>query len=162
MKGAFCSQCFMCLNILKNVLHFILFVIVYPTKISEDHSSSFRIKKQKSFNLQNSYHGRQWSGDVRSLGIYGHGWHLQSFPHGPLARYVKLRVAHAPGMPGTFSPPSGVSDPDIHHGTCVTHVPWCMPWSLPNGFFWSRWRGKRSRHSRCMRNPQFTYLISGP
>ena len=25
--------------------------------------------------------------------------------HGPLARYVKLRVAHAPGMPGTFSPP---------------------------------------------------------
>ena len=24
---------------------------------------------------------------------------------GPLTRYVKLRVAHAPGMPGTFSPP---------------------------------------------------------
>ena len=24
--------------------------------------------------------------------------------HGPLARYVKLCVAHAPGMPGTFSP----------------------------------------------------------
>ena len=24
--------------------------------------------------------------------------------NGPLARYVKLRVAHAPGMPGTFSP----------------------------------------------------------
>ena len=23
--------------------------------------------------------------------------------NGPLARYVKLRVAHAPGMPGTFS-----------------------------------------------------------
>ena len=26
-------------------------------------------------------------------------WH-----HGPLTTYVKLRVAHAPGMPGTFSP----------------------------------------------------------
>ena len=25
--------------------------------------------------------------------------------HGPLARYVNLRVAHAPGMPGTLSPP---------------------------------------------------------
>ena len=25
--------------------------------------------------------------------------------NGPLTRYVKLRVAHAPGMPGTFSPP---------------------------------------------------------
>ena len=24
--------------------------------------------------------------------------------HGPLARYVKLRVAHAPGMPGKISP----------------------------------------------------------
>ena len=43
--------------------------------------------------------------------------------HGPLARYVKLRVAHAPGMPGTFSPPPRVIDPDMHHGTCVTHVP---------------------------------------
>ena len=25
--------------------------------------------------------------------------------NGPLARYVKLRTAHAPGMPGMFSPP---------------------------------------------------------
>ena len=25
-------------------------------------------------------------------------------PNGPLTRYVKLQVAHAPGMPGTFSP----------------------------------------------------------
>ena len=27
-----------------------------------------------------------------------------------------------------------------------------MPGSLTNGFLWSRWRGKRSRHSRCMRS----------
>ena len=74
--------------------------------------------------------------------------------HGPLARYVKLRVAHAPGMPGTFSPPPRVSDPDMHLGTCATHVPWCMPGSLTNGFHWSRWRGKRFRHLRRMRNPQ--------
>ena len=26
------------------------------------------------------------------------------FHNGPLTRYVKLQVAHAPGMPGTFSP----------------------------------------------------------
>ena len=25
--------------------------------------------------------------------------------NGPLARYVKLRVVHVVGMPGTFSPP---------------------------------------------------------
>ena len=71
----------------------------------------------------------------------------------------KLRVAHAPGMPGTFSPPPLVSDPDIHHGTCVTHVPWCMPGELTSGFLWCRCREKRSRHSRRMRNPKF--CVSG-
>ena len=65
--------------------------------------------------------------------------------HEPLTRYVKLRVAHAPGMPGTFFPPQRVSDPDMHPGTCV---PWCMPGLLTSGFRWSRW---------C--NPQF--CISG-
>ena len=68
--------------------------------------------------------------------------------YGPLARYVILQVANAPGMSGSFFPPSQVSNPDMHY------VPWCMPESLINGFLWSRRRGKRSRHSRCMRNPQ--------
>ena len=76
--------------------------------------------------------------------------------HGPLARHVKLRVAHAPG---TFYPSPWARDPDMHHGTCVTHVPWCMPGSLTSGFLWSRWRGKRSRHSQRMRNQQF--YVSG-
>ena len=79
--------------------------------------------------------------------------------HGPLTRSVKLRVAHAPGMQGTFSPPPWVSDPDMYHGMCVTHVPWCMPESLTSGFLWSRWQGKRSRHSQCMRIAQF--YVSG-
>ena len=79
---------------------------------------------------------------------------MRSLCHGPLARYVKLRDAHAPGMPGTFSPPPRVSNPDMHHGTCVTHVPICMPGSLTSSFLWNRWRGKRSRHSRRMRNLQ--------
>ena len=89
---------------------------------------------------------------------------MSSIPtwNGPLTRYAELRVAHAPGMPGTFSPLPRVSDPDMHHGTCVTHVPWCMPGSLTSGFLWSQWRGKRSRHSRRMRNPQFSYLVRGP
>ena len=47
--------------------------------------------------------------------------------HGPLARYWNM-----------------------HHDTYVTHVPWCMPGSLNSGFLWSQWRGKRSRHSRCI------------
>ena len=35
----------------------------------------------------------------------------------------KIADAHAPGMPGTFSPQPRVSDPDMHHGSCVTHAP---------------------------------------
>ena len=74
----------------------------------------------------------------------------------PLARYVKLRVAHAPGMPGNFSPPAiARSDPGMHHDTYMTHVSWCMPGSLNCSFLWSWWRGKHSQHSRSMRNPQF-------
>ena len=79
--------------------------------------------------------------------------------HGPLAIYVKLRVAHAPGIPGTFSPTLRVNDPEMHHGTCMAHVPRCMPGSLTSGFRWSRRRGKRSLHSRRMRNQRF--YVSG-
>ena len=42
--------------------------------------------------------------------------------YGPLSRYIKSRVAHAPGMPGTFSPPPWVSDPDMHHCTFDAQV----------------------------------------
>ena len=79
--------------------------------------------------------------------------------NGPLARYVRLRVAHAPGIPGTFSPPPRVSDPDMHHDTCVMQVSLCMSGSLTSNFLWSRWQEKRSRHYRRMRNPQF--YVSG-
>ena len=44
-------------------------------------------------------------------------FHTKYLTHGPLARYVKVRVAHAPGMPGTFSPSPRFSDSDMHHGT---------------------------------------------
>ena len=75
------------------------------------------------------------------------------FFHEHLTRYVKLWDAHAPGVPGTFFPPPRVGDPDMHHGTC--EMPWCMPGSVTSGFLVSRCRGKRSQHSRRMRNPQF-------
>ena len=82
--------------------------------------------------------------------------------HWPLIIYVKLRVAHAPGMPGTFSPPPPISDPDMHHGTRVKHVPWYMPGSLTNGLLWSRWRRKCSRHSGACATRNFGYLVRGP
>ena len=43
-----------------------------------------------------------------------------------------------------------VSDLGLHHGTCVTRVPWCMSVSLTRGG-----GRQRSRHSRRMHNPQF-------
>ena len=63
--------------------------------------------------------------------------------HWPLTRYA-----------GNVLPAIAGSDPDMHHGTCVTHVPWCMLESLMSGFLWSWWRGKRSRHSWPMHNLQ--------
>ena len=75
----------------------------------------------------------------------------------PWASYQIRKIAScacAGNAGNVFPRPPRVSDPDMHDGTCVTHVPWCIPGSLTRGFLWSRWRGKRSRHSRRMRNPQ--------
>ena len=47
------------------------------------------------------------------------------------------------------------SNPGMLYGTCVTLVTRCTPGSLASSFLWSRWRGKRSWHSRRMRNMQF-------
>ena len=85
------------------------------------------------------------------LGGFAHACHVQNLitipmydprwkrSNGPLARYVQLRVAHAAGMPETFSPPPRVSDSDMYH---VTHVPCCMPGSLTSDLRWSQWVGK--------------------
>ena len=83
--------------------------------------------------------------------------------HGPLARYVKLQVGHAPGIPGTFSLPPLIFAPDMHHGTCVTHVSWCMPGSLTSSFLWSQWPGKNvpSIPGACAIH-YFTYMVRGP
>ena len=61
-------------------------------------------------------------------------------------QYVKLRIAHAQGIPETFSLPQTlkrplISNPSMHYGTCVSHVPWCMSGSLNRG------GGETSRHS---------------
>ena len=105
------------------------------------------------------YEDKVWRGMMKGLcNDYGkvfqqyvfnhiYTWVVTRYPGGmtyaSCARYATLRVTHAPAM--TFSPPPLVSDPDIHHGTCVTHVPWCIPGSLTSYFLWSRRRGKRSR-----------------
>ena len=79
--------------------------------------------------------------------------------HGPLTRYVKLRTAHAPRMPGTFSPPLTSKETSSlrprHAWRHVRHVRAVMHAGIAN----PRWREKRSRHSRCTRN--LLFYISG-
>ena len=50
-----------------------------------------------------------------------------------------------------------VSDPGLHHGTCVTHVPWCMSGSLTRG---SGENVPGILGVCATRN--FTYLVRGP
>ena len=64
---------------------------------------------------------------------------------------------------GPFSPPPRVNDPNMHHGTCVTHVPWYMPGSLTNGFLWSRWREETFPELQAqVQHAIFTYPVRGP
>ena len=77
--------------------------------------------------------------------------------HGSLTTDVKLRVAHALGLPGRFprhrlQRKPLVSDPGMHHGTCVTQVPRCMSGSLT--------RSGGENVPGATRN--FTYLTGGP
>ena len=47
-----------------------------------------------------------------------------------------------------------LSDPDMHHGTCVSHMPWCMSGSLTRG-------GGENVPGACA-TLNFTYLARGP
>ena len=80
--------------------------------------------------------------------------------YGLNTRFVKLRVAHAPGMPGMFPRQTRlqrkplVSDPGIHHVMWDTHVPWCMSGSLTRG------ENVSGILSACA-TPTFMYLVRG-
>ena len=64
--------------------------------------------------------------------------------HGPLTRYVNVRVAHAPGMPGTFFPRHRlqrkplVCDPSRHASRHVRHARAVMHVGIAN----LQWAGK--------------------
>ena len=70
--------------------------------------------------------------------------------HGSLTRYVKLRVAHALGMPGTF-PRNRLQRKQLVSGA-VMYVGIASP----------RCREKHHRHSQRMHNPQFYVSVKRP
>ena len=81
---------------------------------------------------------------------------------GPLTRYAKLRFAHAPGMPGTFSPPltsketaslrSRHASRHVRHARAVMHVGITNPW----------WRGNVHGIPVACATHNFAYLVRGP
>ena len=84
--------------------------------------------------------------------------------NGALTRYAKLRVAHASGIPGTFSPPltsketaSQRSRHASRHVRDVTHVPWCMSGSQTRG-------GEENAPGipSASTNRNISYLVRGP
>ena len=99
------------------------------------------------------FHGI-WLGSLPGVFSHVFCWIYISL-NGLLTRYVKLRIAHAPGMSGTFSPEltsketasklSRHASRHVRHSHAVMHVGISNP----------QWRKKRFRHSRRMRNPQF-------
>ena len=68
---------------------------------------------------------------------------------GPLTRYVKLLVAHVPGIPGTFSvPPTSKETTSQRSQHASRHMRAAMHIRNVNPQWWGK-------YSQCMRNPQF-------
>ena len=80
----------------------------------------------------------------------------------PWASYQMRKIAGCAcvGIAGNVFPATDferkplVSDHGMHHGTCVTHVPWCMSWLLTRG-------GGENIPGACATH-NFTYLVRGP
>ena len=64
--------------------------------------------------------------------------------HGPLVRYENCGLRIRRGCRERFPRHRGLIKPVMHHGTCVTHVPWCRPGSLttPHPTPWSEGQHK--------------------
>ena len=100
--------------------------------------------------LSNGYVLHQWRDNV--LGIHYNGY---------LTRYARSRVAYAPGMPGTFSPPptketasflSWHASRHVRHARAVMHAGIANP----------RKRGNVPGSPGACANRNFTYLVRSP
>ena len=80
---------------------------------------------------------------------------IRSLFHGPLTRYLKSKIAHTGNAGVTFSSPPPLketaSQRSRHEPRHVRDAHAVMNVGIAN----PRWAGKRSRHSRRMRNSEF-------
>ena len=91
-----------------------------------------------------------------------HAISVCSMHYGPLTRYVNCVLRMRRDCRERFPRhqlqwKTQVSDPGMHHGTCVTHVPWCMPGSL----FYGGGENVPGIPGACTTR-NFTYLARGP
>ena len=73
-----------------------------------------------------------------------------------------MRVAHASGMPGTFSPPPTSKESASHRSQHASRYVRDARTVIHAGIAYPRCRGKRSLHSRRMCNRQFYVSGKGP
>ena len=76
--------------------------------------------------------------------------------------WASCQICACAGNAENVFPATAVNDPDMHHGTCMTHVPWCMPGSLTSGFLCSQWRGNVPSIPGAYTTRNVTYLLRGP
>ena len=119
----------------------------HTAAICEIHHDPEIIQNNKQWNfvdaeLRNMRNALMYEKCISSLGLDKHiTLHLPSFLCIPWASYQIRKIAGcacAGNIGNVFSAhrlqrKPLVSNPGMHHGTCVTHVPWCMSGSLTCG-----------------------------
>ena len=82
--------------------------------------------------------------------------------HGPLTRYVKLRVAHVPGMLGAISPPPTSKETACWRPRHASRHMLHARAMIMSGSLNPRWWGKCFWHSHTCATRNITYLVRGP
>ena len=85
-------------------------------------------------------------------------WFNGSLPDTPNCRLCMRRECRERFLRHRFQRKPLVNDLNIHHGTCVTHVPWCMSGSLTHG----GWKNLVPGIPWACTARNFAYLVSGP
>ena len=130
------------MNVFTTPIHTFFFLYIFDLKIVTKIKLSYLMSKTKRWNLSlnNLYSIWLFKGKYLRMGLLTDTQNCG----------LRMRREYREGFPRH----RGLAIP-----TCTAARAWRMPGSPTNDFLLSRWRGKRSRHSRRMHTPQF--CVSG-
>ena len=100
-----------------------------------NYSSYIKASDAFSFSIQWRYRTSQITCHSTICTSVYSSWLQSKCPQWASYQIRKIAGCACAGNAGNGFPRRGfqrkllVSDPGMHHDTCVTHVPWCMPWS---------------------------------